>query len=76
MGQGLRLTAVGILFGVLGAAWTSWWLRSQLFEASLRDVVTAIAVAPLALVVAATLACWVPARRALRVPPATAMRDL
>jgi putative ABC transport system permease protein len=74
--QGLGLTGIGVVLGALGTVWTTALLQAQLFEASARDSVTAIGLAPVALLVAAALACYVPARRALRVPPSTALRQV
>jgi ABC-type antimicrobial peptide transport system permease subunit len=71
--EGLRLTAVGMAAGTLAAAAVSRAMRSVLFEVSPADPVTYIAV----LLVFAATACAalvVPARRALRVDPITALR--
>jgi putative ABC transport system permease protein len=74
--QGLGLTAIGVGLGAVGTVWTTHLLQAQLFEASTRDSATAIGLAPVALLLAAALACYVPARRALRVPPSTALRQV
>lgn len=76
LGQGLGLAAMGVALGAMGAMGASHFLQASLFEVSSKDSLTALGVAPLALLVAAALACWVPARRALRVPPVTALRDM
>jgi putative ABC transport system permease protein len=74
--QGLGLTAIGVGLGALATLWTTRLLQAQLFEASARDALIAIGVAPLALLAMAALACYVPARRALRVQPVTALRHM
>jgi putative ABC transport system permease protein len=74
--QGLGLTAIGVGLGALATLWTTRLLQAQLFEASARDALIATSLAPVALVAAATLACYVPARRALRVQPVTALRHM
>jgi putative ABC transport system permease protein len=74
--QGLGLTAVGVVLGALATFWAARWLQAQLFEASTADSVVALLIAPVALLVAAALACYVPSRRALRVEPVTALRHM
>jgi len=71
LGKGLRLTAAGIVLGVLGSFVLTRFLRSLLFGVTQTDPYTFIAV-PTLLIVAATLACLVPALRAIRVDPMTA----
>ena len=50
LGEGMRLTSVGILAGVLGALWLTQWLSSLLFEITPSDPATFSAVALLLLV--------------------------
>jgi putative ABC transport system permease protein len=71
---GFRLTATGIVTGVLGALWAAHYLESQLFDVTDHDPV-AFGVAPLVLALAAAVACYWPARQALGVDPVTALRD-
>jgi len=71
--QGMYLAAAGIVIG-LGAAWgLSRLMESLLFGVKPRDPLVFTAV-PLALTAVALLAVWIPARRALRVDPAVALR--
>jgi len=71
--EGLRLTAAGMIVGTLAAAAVSRGMRGMLFEVSPADPLTYAAV--LALFAAtAGAALIVPARRALRVDPLTALR--
>jgi len=71
--QALRLIAVGIVAGLIGAAVVVTLMRSLLLGIHIADVMILIAV-PVVLVVTALLACWVPARRAARVNPMEALR--
>lgn len=73
LGKGLRMTAAGIGLGVLGSFVLSRFLRSLLFGITQTDPYTFIAV-PSLLLIAATLACLLPALRAIRVDPMTALR--
>jgi putative ABC transport system permease protein len=72
--QGLPLIAGGVLCGVLGALTVTRLLRGLLYGTSAADPMTfGAAIAGLALV--GLLASLVPARRALRIDPAVALRD-
>ena len=73
MGQGLRLVAVGVAFGVVGAIVLGRVLRSLVYEISVTDPrIFAAIVTVLASV--AFAACYVPARRATRVDPMAVLR--
>ncbi len=67
VGQGIRLSAVGISIGALSAMWTATLLRAQLYETSTFDPVTLCAAATL-LLAAALAACASPALRAASTP--------
>jgi hypothetical protein len=74
VGQGMRLLRAGLLCGAAAAVAASGTLRGLLFDIGPRDAgVFTATVALLALVGFA--ACWVPARRATTIDPATALRD-
>lgn len=73
VGQGTRLALIGVAFGLWGAFELSQYLQSLLFEVKPTDPVTYAGVAILFLVVAVA-ACYVPARRAMRVDPMLALR--
>jgi len=74
VGQGLVLVAAGIGIGLLAAVGVSSMLRTLLFGISSRDPLTYIAV-PLVLGIMALLASYIPALRATRVDPMTALRQ-
>ncbi len=71
--QGAVLVGLGLAIGLLGAAGLSRLLRSLLLDLSPWDPLAFASVA-LALVAAAGVACALPARRATRVDPLTALR--
>jgi putative ABC transport system permease protein len=74
LSRGLRLACCGVVLGI-GAAWgLTRFLQSVLFETDPHDPATLLAVA-LLLLVAATLACWLPARKAANIDPAVALRS-
>jgi putative ABC transport system permease protein len=73
-GQGMGWTAAGLALGLAGGFWGMRLLESQLFEISPHDPVS-LAAAPVALLAASALACYWPARRALRVNPTAALRQ-
>jgi predicted permease len=73
LGQVLRLTAAAVAIGVVGALAVSRTLSSLLYGVTPTDPATFGAVA-LALFGVATLAAWVPARRAARMDPTAALR--
>ncbi len=71
--DGAKLAGVGVVLGLLGSLAVSRFLQAQLFGITAHDPRTFIAVAVL-LVCAAMAGCLVPARRATRVDPMTALR--
>jgi len=72
-GQGLVLTAYGIVGGLVLFAFVARFLRSFLFGVAPSDPV-ALSAASLMLVTIAVLASWIPARRASSIDPAEALR--
>jgi putative ABC transport system permease protein len=73
VGQGLKLVLSGIVIGFVGALALQRVIRKLLFGVSPTDPVTFIVIAFL-LIAVALLACWIPARRATKVDPLTALR--
>ena len=71
--QGLKLTIFGLAVGIVTAVIVTRWLRSLLYAVSATDPLTFVLIALLPLVIA-TLACWIPARRATKVDPLVALR--
>jgi putative ABC transport system permease protein len=71
--RGLVVAAIGISIGVAGAFAGARFLQSMLFGIEPRDPVTFIAVAT-AFAVVAMIASYLPARRATKVDPMTALR--
>jgi putative ABC transport system permease protein len=70
--QALVLAVIGIAIGGLAAFWATRVLGAMLFETNARDPVTFLAGAVVLLLVALG-ASWIPARRAARVDPVTAL---
>jgi predicted permease len=73
MGQGAKLALAGIVVGIAAALALTRLMRSLLFEVSPADPLTFAGIAVL-LVAVALAACYIPARRAMRVDPMTALR--
>ena len=71
--QGMLLTIAGVIVGLLGAFALTRVMSSLLFGVTTKDPITFVAVAAL-LVAIAFIACFVPARRATKVDPLTALR--
>ncbi|MEZ4585593.1 MAG: ABC transporter permease [Gemmatimonadales bacterium] len=74
VGEGLRMTAVGVAGGLAAAAWATRFLRSELYHVEALDPATFVGVPALLLLVAG-VAAYLPARRAARVSPLLALRD-
>jgi putative ABC transport system permease protein len=73
LGQGMLQIGIGVLIGLGGALALTRFMTSLVFEVSVTDPPTYLAVA-LLLSVIALLACYLPARRAMRIDPLVALR--
>jgi putative ABC transport system permease protein len=73
VGQGMKLAGIGIAIGLVGAFGLARLMSSLLYGISATDFETFAGVATL-LALVALLACYVPARRAMRVDPTVALR--
>jgi putative ABC transport system permease protein len=73
MGQGIAMTAIGLLLGLGGALAVTRFLSSLLFEIRPSDPATIVGVMAM-LGGVALAACYLPARRAMRVDPMVALR--
>lgn len=74
LGQGTKLAGLGIAIGVVAAFGAARMMTSFLYGVEADDPFTFAGV-PLFLLAIALLACYIPARRAMRVDPMTALRD-
>jgi len=73
LAQGVKIAAVGVVIGMAASLGLTRLMVKLLFDVSAADPLTFAAVA-LVLVLVAMLACYIPARRALRVDPIIALR--
>jgi putative ABC transport system permease protein len=73
LGRSVRVVGVAMVVGIAGAAIVARLMSSQLYGVSAGDALTFTA-APLLLIIVAMFASWIPARRAARVDPVTALR--
>ena len=73
IGAGAKLALIGVAIGAVSALALTQLIAGLLFEVNAADPLTFAAVAAL-LCVVALLACYVPARRAMRVDPVVALR--
>ncbi|HWX56034.1 MAG TPA: FtsX-like permease family protein, partial [Verrucomicrobiae bacterium] len=73
LSQGLRLTMMGLVLGLAVSFALTRFLRALLFGVTATDALTFVSVAVL-LCVVALAACYIPARRAMKVDPVIALR--
>jgi predicted permease len=74
LGQGLRLTIIGLVTGLVASFGLTRLLQAQLFNVKPTDPATLTGVA-LFIAVIAFIACYVPAQRATRVDPMVTLRE-
>ena len=73
LGEGMRMAVVGVVIGIALALVLTRLMASQLYAISATDPLTFTGVATI-LVGVALFACYIPARRAMRVDPMVALR--
>jgi predicted permease len=73
MRDGVRFAAIGVVIGLAASYALTRWMATMLFGVTATDPLT-FALLGLVMVAVATVASFVPARRALRVDPVTALR--
>ncbi len=73
IGHGARMASIGVAIGIGAALGLTRLMANQLFGVSAHDPLTFAGVA-LLLVIVAVAACYIPARRAMRVDPMVALR--
>jgi putative ABC transport system permease protein len=71
--EGLKLAAIGLCVGGIGALALARFLKNQLYGIGAHDPITFVAAAAI-LIVVALFASYIPARRATRVDPMVALR--
>jgi len=74
LGDGLKVAALGLMVGLLGALTLTRLMGTLLFEVRPTDPATLVSVAAVITCVA-VIACFVPAHRATRVDPMAALRE-
>ncbi len=74
LGDGFRLTVVGVSLGLAGVVSSTHFLRSLLFEINPLDPATLVSVICVLLMVSA-IACYLPALRATNADPASVLRE-
>ena len=74
LGNGMKLFGLGIAIGIGAALYLTRLLQALLFQVKPTDIATFSAI-PLVLAAVAFVACYLPARRAMRVDPIVALRN-
>ena len=73
LGEGAKMALIGVVIGIAAALGLTQLMANQLFGVTAHDPLTFVIVAIL-LALVALLACYIPARRAVRVDPIEALR--
>jgi ABC-type antimicrobial peptide transport system permease subunit len=75
VGQGLRLTAIGVVVGLFAAFALTREMVSMLVGVKATDPLTFVTMAVLFFLIAA-ISSWLPAQRAARLDPTAALREV
>jgi ABC-type antimicrobial peptide transport system permease subunit len=73
IGHGMTLAISGVGIGLVASFALTRLMENMLFGVGANDALTLVSIS-LLLILAALLACWIPARRATRVDPIVALR--
>jgi len=73
LGQGMRITMIGVVIGLVAALGLTRLITTLIYGVGASDPITFAGVA-LLLSAVAVMACYIPARRAMRVDPIVALR--
>jgi predicted permease len=73
LGEGMKLTFIGLGCGLIGSLGATRFLRNQLFNVSPQDPLT-LAIISVFLLFVAAMACLIPALRAMKIDPMVALR--
>jgi putative ABC transport system permease protein len=74
VGGGMKLAVLGVVVGIIGAVAASTLVESMLFEVESSDPMSYAATAMVLLLIAG-VACYIPARRAMRVDPMVTLQE-
>jgi predicted permease len=72
--EGMMLVVIGLAIGLGAGLYFSGSIKTFLYEVNTRDITT-FATVPCVLAAVALLACYLPARRAMKVDPMVALRE-
>jgi ABC-type antimicrobial peptide transport system permease subunit len=73
LGEGLKLTLIGVAIGLIVAIAMAQLMKGLLYGVDPIDPLTFVG-APALLAATATIACWIPARRAAKTDPIVSLR--
>ncbi|MCI0390041.1 MAG: FtsX-like permease family protein [Acidobacteria bacterium] len=71
--QGMAMALIGVAIGLIGAFALTRLMKELLYDVSATDPMTFVVIAML-LTLVSLLACWIPARRSVKVDPMIALR--